>query len=74
MIINYLLKKNMPAPPKTIKNVLQIDLSNMAVLNDEVSDSDWNFVSILFEENGEKKKIVIKLEDVWQFTCVRSKD
>lgn len=74
MTIIYLLKKDMPAPAKTVKNVLQVDLCNMAELGDEVSDSDWNFVSILFEENGEKKKLVIKLEDIWQFSLVRNKE
>lgn len=74
MTIIYLLKKDMPAPAKTIKNVLQVDLCNMAELDGEVSDSDWNFVSILFEENGEKKKLVIKLEDIWQFSLVRNKE
>lgn len=57
-----------------INNVAQLDLCNMAVLGDEVSDSGWNFISIITIENGEKKKQVIKLEDIWQFSLVRNKE
>ena len=56
-----------------IDNVAQLDLCNMAVLGDDVSDSGWNFISIITIENGEKKKRIIKLEDIWQFTLVRDK-
>ena len=57
-----------------INNVAQLDLCNMAVLGDDVSDSGWNFISIITIENGEKKKQVIKLEDIWQFSLVRNKE
>lgn len=57
-----------------INNVTQLDLCNMAVLGDDVSDSGWNFISIITIENGEKKKQVIKLEDIWQFSLVRNKE
>lgn len=56
-----------------IDNVLQLDLCNMAVLGDDVSDSGWNFISIITIENGEKKKQVIKLEDIWQFSLVKQR-
>ena len=54
-----------------INNIAQLDLCNMAVLGDEVSDMGWNFISIITIENGEKKKQVIKLEDIWQFSLVK---
>lgn len=57
-----------------INNVAQLDLCNMAVLGDDVSDTGWNFISIITIENGEKKKQVIKLEDIWQFSLVRNKE
>ncbi len=56
-----------------IDNVVQLDLCNMAVLGDEVSDSGWNFISIITRENGELKKQVLKLEDIWQFTLVKQR-
>lgn len=57
-----------------IDNVVQLDLCNMAVLGDDVSDSGWNFISIITRENGKLKKQVIKLDDIWQFTLVRNKE
>lgn len=57
-----------------INNVAQLDLCNMAVLGDDVSDTGWNFITIITIENGEKKKQVIKLEDIWQFSLVRNKE
>lgn len=57
-----------------INNVTQLDLCNMAVLGDDVGDTSWNFISIIIIENGEKKKQVIKLEDIWQFSLVRNKE
>lgn len=71
--VEYLLKKDLPSEPKTIKNVIQVDICNMAELDGEVSDSDWNFVSILFEEQNEKKKIMLKLDEIWQLFVVRDK-
>lgn len=56
-----------------VNNVVQLDLCNMAVLGDDVSDSGWNFISIITIENGEKKKQVIKLEDIWQFSLVKQR-
>lgn len=56
-----------------IDNVVQLDLCNMAVLEDDISDSDWNFISIITMEKGEKKKQIIKLDDIWQFSLVRKK-
>ena len=57
-----------------LNNVAQLDLCNMAVVGDDVSDSGWNFISIITIENGEKKKQVIKLEDILQFGLVRNKE
>lgn len=57
-----------------INNVAQLDLCNMSVLGDDVGDTGWNFISIITIENGEKKKQVIKLEDIWQFSLVRNKE
>lgn len=57
-----------------IDNVVQLDLCNMAVLGDDVSDSGWNFISIITRDNGKLKKQVIKLDDIWQFTLVRNKE
>ena len=57
-----------------INNVAQLDLCNMVVLGDDVSDTGWNFITIITIENGEKKKQVIKLEDIWQFSLVRNKE
>lgn len=71
--VEYLLKKDLPSEPKIIKNVIQVDICNMAELDGEVSDSDWNFVSILFEEQNEKKKIMLKLDEIWQLFIVRDK-
>lgn len=55
-----------------IDNVVQLDLCNMSELEDDVSDSDWNFISIITIEKGEQKKVIVKLEDIWQFSLVRN--
>lgn len=57
--------------PITIENVVQLDFCNMQELGEDVSDSGWNFISIITKNNGELKKQVIKLENIWQFTLVK---
>lgn len=57
-----------------IENVVQLDLCNMSVIGDDVSDSGWNFISIITRENGQLKKQVIKLEDIMQFSIVEIKE
>ena len=57
--------------PINIENVVQLDFCNMQELGDDVSDSGWNFISIITKNNGELKKQVIKLENIWQFSLVR---
>lgn len=67
------LVKNPTMEVVQINNVVQLDLANMKELGDDVSDDMWNFISIITIENGEKKKQVIRLKDIWQFTIVRDK-
>lgn len=57
--------------PITIENVVQLDFCNMQELGEDVSDSGWNFISIITRNNGELKKQIIRLEDIWQFSLVR---
>lgn len=59
--------------PMTIPNVVQLDFCNMQELGEDVSDSGWNFISIITKNNGILKKQVIKLENIWQFSLVRDK-
>lgn len=60
--------------PITIENVVQLDFCNMQELGDDVSDSGWNFISVITRNNGELKKQVIKLDNIWQFSLVRNKE
>lgn len=60
--------------PIVIENVVQLDFCNMQELGDDVSDSGWNFISIITRNNGELKKQVIKLDNIWQFSLVRNKE
>lgn len=55
-----------------IENVVQLNLCNMSALGDNVSDSGWNFISIITSKDGEKQKLIIKLEDIWQFSVIRN--
>lgn len=59
--------------PMNIQNVVQLDFCNMQQLGDDVSDSGWNFISVITKNNGIPKKQVIKLENIWQFSLVRDK-
>ena len=74
MLNTLILVKKPSMETMQINNVAQLDLCNMAVLGDNESDSGWNFISIITIENGEKKKQIIKLEDIWQFSLVRNKE
>lgn len=75
MILQITKKEN--KEPKldsfTIHNVVQVDFCNMQELGEDVSDSGWNFLSIVTKENGELKKQIIKLENIWQFTLVKER-
>ena len=59
---------------REIHNVVQFDLCNMAELDGEVSDSGWNFISILTRTRIELKKEVIKLEDIWQLSIIKGEE
>ena len=59
---------------REIYNVVQFDLCNMAELDGEVSDSGWNFISILTRTRLELKKEVIRLEDIWQLSIIREEE
>ena len=74
MLNTLVLVKKSTMETIQLNNVAQLDLCNMAVVGDDVSDSGWNFISIITIENGEKKKQVIKLEDILQFGLVRNKE
>lgn len=74
MLNTLILVKKSTMETIQLNNVAQLDLCNMAVVGDDVSDSGWNFISIITIENGEKKKQVIKLEDILQFSLVRNKE
>lgn len=72
-----LVKKKNKLPDQTVEidNVVQLDFCNMQECGDDVSDSGWNFISILTKNGkGELQKQVIKLENVWQFSLVKQKD
>lgn len=75
MMLNTLVLVKKPSMETIqINNVAQLDLCNMAELNGEVSDSDWNFISIITIDGEEVKKQMIRLKDIWQFTLVRNKE
>ena len=59
---------------REINNVVQFDLCNMAELDGEISDSGWNFISILTRTRLELKKEMVRLEDVWQLSIVREEE
>lgn len=71
-----LVKKNVPIEESRfeIPNVVQLDLCNMAVIDDEISDSGWNFISIITKNNGKVAKLMIKLEEILQFSLVEQKE
>ena len=71
-----LVKKKNNVPLETfesIDNVVQIDFCNMQQLGDDISDTSWNFLSIVTKENNVLKKQIVKLEYVWQFSLVVNK-
>ena len=56
-------------------NVVQLDFCNMQEVGDDISDSGWNFISILIrDKNNELKKTMLKIEDIWQFSIVKQKE
>ena len=57
-----------------IPNVVQLDLCNMSVIDDDFSDSGWDFISIITKNNGQLQKQMIKLEDILQFSIVEVKE
>ncbi len=72
-----LVTKKNKLPDKTLEfdNVVQLDFCNMQEVGDDVSDSGWNFISILIrDENNELKKTMLKIEDVWQFSIVKQRE
>lgn len=71
LIITMKENKEPQLMPITIENVVQLDFCNMQELGEDVSDSGWNFISIITKNNGISKKQVIKLENIWQFSLVR---
>lgn len=71
LIITMKENKEPQLMPITIENVVQLDFCNMQELGEDVSDSGWNFISIITKNNGIPKKQVIKLENIWQFSLVR---
>lgn len=50
-----------------IKNVVQLDLSN---IGEDEFEEDWNFINIITKENGKIKKLVIPLKIIQQFLLV----
>ena len=54
-------------------NVVQLDVMNMAELDGDVSDDDWNMLDIIQKENGQVKKTIVKMKDVWQLLLVEDK-
>ena len=54
-------------------NVVQLDVMNMAELDGDVSDDGWNMLDIIQKENGQIKKTVVKMKDVWQLLLVEDK-
>lgn len=67
--MNLLLSKiNMQT--ELIKNVLQIDLSNLGALD---NTPDWNFVDVLYVKDEKKEKIRVRLSDIMQFTACEEK-
>lgn len=72
-----LVTKKNKLPDKTLEfdNVVQLDFCNMQEVGDDISDSGWNFISILIRnEKGELQKQMIKLENIWQFSIVKQKE
>lgn len=54
-------------------NVVQLDVMNMAELDGDISDDGWNMLDIIQKENGQVKKTVVKMKDVWQLLLVEDK-
>ena len=74
MLNTLVLVKKPNMETLVIENVVQLDLCNMSVLGDDISDSGWNFISIITSKCGKKQKQVIKLDDIWQFSVIRNSD
>ena len=45
----------------------------MAELDGDVADDGWNMLDIIQKENGQVKKTVVKMKDVWQLLLVEDK-
>ncbi len=72
-----LVTKKNKLPDETLEfdNVVQLDFCNMQEVGDDISDSGWNFISILIrDKNNELKKTMLKIEDIWQFSIVKQKE
>lgn len=68
-----LVLKNVPIEEShlEVNDVVQLDLCNMSAIDNDVSDSGWDFVSIVTKKDGQLKKQVIKLEDIMQFSIIK---
>ena len=53
-----------------INNVIQIDFCNTPILENDISANSVSFLSIFAMENGEKKRHVFEINDVWLFSVV----
>ena len=54
-------------------NVVQLDVMNMSELDGDISDDGWNMLDIIQKEDGQVKKTVVKMRDVWQLLLVEDK-
>ena len=73
MMNKVVLVKKPSMQKQEFDNVVQLDVMNMAELDGDISDDGWNMLDIIQKENGQVKKTVVKMKDVWQLLLVENK-
>lgn len=73
MMNKVVLVKKPSMQRQEFDNVVQLDVMNMAELDGDVPDDGWNMIDIIQKENGQVKKTVVKMKDVWQLLLVEDK-